>query len=197
MVEQFNPPTSTPGLTPENYRELAEARTALKKIRRAVGKARFDGWFLAASAVVSFMLGYDNVTGWVVTIAFVIMMVVEFRAATQLLRLEPKSIPTLAINQIVMGVFLGAYFLKQIQVESSGSGMLNDPMLVQALQGRTELIPQVQQIVISGYWAILAVTVAYCGLFAIYFFSRASVLRRYLQETPDWIVQMQRAGVSI
>jgi hypothetical protein len=35
------------------------------------------------------------------------------------------------------------------------------------------------------------------GALAWYYFSRAKHVRAYVERTPGWIVEMQRAGVSV
>jgi hypothetical protein len=47
------------------------------------------------------------------------------------------------------------------------------------------------------YVAVVAVAVLGPGMLAWYYFSRARHVRHYVERTPRWIVEMQRAGVTV
>jgi mannose/fructose/N-acetylgalactosamine-specific phosphotransferase system component IIC len=44
------------------------------------------------------------------------------------------------------------------------------------------------------YSSLIAVAIFAQGGTALYYFSRQKYLQRYVQETPAWILEMQRAG---
>jgi hypothetical protein len=46
------------------------------------------------------------------------------------------------------------------------------------------------------YGAVSVVTIIFQGLNALYYFSRAKLLRAYLAETPSWIVEVQRRSTG-
>jgi hypothetical protein len=39
---------------------------------------------------------------------------------------------------------------------------------------------------------LIALTIIFQGLNAVYYFTRAKLLRRYVAETPAWVVELQR-----
>src|SRR5438132_1126340 len=51
--------------------------------------------------------------------------------------------------------------------------------------------------VVGGFVTVAAVGVLGPGLLAWYYFSRVRHVRAYLERTPGWIVEMQRAGVVV
>ena len=47
------------------------------------------------------------------------------------------------------------------------------------------------------YFALIAIAIGAQGGTALFYLSRQKHLQGYLQHTPTWIVEMQRAGISV
>src|SRR5689334_7687058 len=115
MIPLSYGPPQTPGpLTPQQLRELTDARAAHKYIRRAINVALFDGWTVAAFALVNCMCGLADLTSMIVGLAMGAVAVVEIRGAAQLRRLDTSAPRRLGFNQILLGMLLSAYALWQI-----------------------------------------------------------------------------------
>jgi hypothetical protein len=89
------------------------------------------------------------------------------------------------------------YSLWRMHVESSATGgdlaqiAAQDPELAQQMSGLAQsLAPLV-------YGALILIAVCGCGGMILYYLSRGGHLRRYLNETPRWIIDMQAAGVTL
>jgi hypothetical protein len=195
------PPTPPPPgpLTTLNYRELATAKNALRKIRRAQSVAKFDGWSLAIFGLLTAALGFDSAWALIGGLVLIVIGGIEIWGANRLGQLDPRCAIVLTLNQLVLGVLLVGYFSWQIYAASNGQGLLSDVGRVdpEAAAQLKQFGSMANQMAIGIYSILLAAGVAYSGAMALYFFTRGRHVRNYLLETPDWIVQMQRSGVSI
>jgi hypothetical protein len=188
--ELTQPPAHFPQLSDANLRELAEARLALRKINRAVAVAKFDGWTMGIFGGLSFVMGLGG--DWInilVGMALVVFAWVELRGASMLRKLETQATKMLGRNQLALGLMIGLYSGWQIWVQASGNGESSDfsevdPTLLKSTE-------------IGFYLLVILVAVVAMGAMSRYYFSRARYLDAYLKETPPWILEMQRAGISI
>jgi len=196
----MQPPNPTsPQLSEENLRELATARAALRKIGRAVTVARFDGWTLAVFAGLTFLMAAFDWTNMIVGIGLGAIACVELYGANRLRRLEPAAIRLLGFNQLTLGALLILYALWRIHAESSGGGLLaaataSDPQAAPLLQSYQGLG---QSIVIAFYGTLIAIAILGMGGMALFYSSRRKYLTAYLGQTPQWIIAMQKEGISI
>jgi len=191
-------PTS-PQLSEENLRELAAARTALRKIARAVTVARFDGWTIAIFAGLTLLMGITDVSNIIIGVGLGVVAFVELQGASKLRRLDVAAIRMLGFNQLSLGGLLILYALWRIHAESSGGGLLasvaeSDPQDAQALG---TLLSGSHWIVTGFYGILIAVAILGMGGMALFYFSRRKYLAAYLTQTPQWIIAMQKAGISI
>jgi hypothetical protein len=88
------------------------------------------------------------------------------------------------------------YALVGLHSELSGHGVTSE-----ITQYSPELGGQVEDMAkgISEifYSVLIAVAIGAQGGLALYYFSRRQHLANYLQQTPSWIIEMQKSGVSI
>ncbi|HEX8520862.1 MAG TPA: hypothetical protein VF669_01315 [Tepidisphaeraceae bacterium] len=193
------------GLTPDQLREISEARTRVRKIRSAVTLARFDFWGTAIfggltvlGSLVSFSL-----PGLLLGLAMAAVAYFEHHGANDLSNLELTAPRRLACNQLFFAAALLAYaawtlfyglnHLEQYTglIASQMPPELSDSSMVISINSLTKLI----LILLYGTLAVVALTVQ-PGT-ALFYFSREKHLRAYLSQTPRWILDAQRAGVSL
>src|SRR5438046_10066977 len=110
----YGPPSAPGPLSPQQLRELADARTAHKYIRRAVNVALFDGWTVAVFAIINCICGLGDFQSMLVGAVLGVIGFVEIRGASQLRRLDQTAPPRLAINQILLRLPLRAYAARRI-----------------------------------------------------------------------------------
>jgi hypothetical protein len=198
MQPSQSPP---PQLDEEHLRQLADARIGIRKIVRAASMARLEGIILAVFAALGLISGYDDATNVIVSLSLGVIAFVELRGATQLRQLNPAATKTLTWNQVGLGTVLIIYSVKQIISTMSGHGALTDlgsssPELSGMIDTQN-LSAQVKSISIAFYGVIIAGAILFQGGMALYYRSRRKFLQTYLQQTPAWIIAMQRAGMSI
>ena len=181
-------------LTPEHHTQLALAQQRRKKINRAVKVASFNAWSFAVFAGVSLLFAIFSVTSLVAGFLLAGLAYNEFRGRrqlSQLIRLGPR---TLGINQVVCCLLIALYCGFKIYSEMTGAGVYAQsiaasPEIASMLEPIEGLI---QTITIATYALILIVGVAAQGLTAWYYFSRKRHLDDYLQQTPAWVLDLDR-----
>jgi hypothetical protein len=199
-----NPPAS-PGLSAQQFRELAEARMRAAKIRRAVMVAYFDFWGVAVFAGLT-LLGSLLSFSWpglLVGIGMAIVAWVEFYGARDLKKLDPTAPKRLALNQAFFGAVLLSYAVYALVTGLRNPGAYSsliqgqmppdvaDSSMVTSINSITRLV----LIILYGTLAVVAITVQ--GGTALFYLSRSKHVRQYLTATPDWILEAQRAGVPL
>jgi hypothetical protein len=190
-----------PQISPEHLLQLQNAKRGMRKIRRAISTATFDGWTLAAFGVVTFIFGMGDVVAVALGAGLMAIGVIELYAARRLKRLEPPAVGVLVWNQIALGSVLMIYAIWRVfdvlhnpansafAAEAAAAGLNAGD-----LKGLAGLD---QSITLLVYYSLMAVAVFGQGGLALFYFTRRKHLQAYLAETPTWITQMQKAGMGI
>ncbi len=191
------PVTGTANLSPEHIAQLAKARKSLKKVRRAISVAQFDGWTIAIFGGITLLTGITDwksvgVGGGLVAIAYV-----ELRAASRLAKMDRDALRVMGKNQLVLACLLIVYAVWQIIWIQRG-GMMQELKSLPAEDSLADFIgpagEMATQLMMGMYCILIAVAIFGQGSLALYYFSRARYLHAYLTETPPWILAMQRRG---
>ena len=200
MMSPLPPPLNTgPQFTPENLGQLQAARTDMRKLRRAVSVATFDGWTLGIFGALTVLMGLTDPTNLVLGIAMVAAALVELRSVPRLRMLDPAIPKRLAINQLAMGAVLLLYAgWRMVVTLRSGAGELmslagTDPQVRQIIEPFDGLM---RMVTLAVYCGMMVIAIFGQGGMALYYFSRGRHLQDYLTRTPPWIIAMQQAGVS-
>jgi ABC-type molybdate transport system permease subunit len=69
-----------------------------------------------------------------------------------------------------------------------------DPQLAGMMAPLQDLARQIH---ILAYAILMIIAPAGPGLLALYYLSRRRHIQTYLQQTPQWIVELERAGVRV
>ena len=179
-------------LTPQQLRELADARAAGKYVRRAIAVATFDGWALAAFAIANCLCGLADLSSMVIGLALGGLAYLEIRAASRQWRPPgPQD-----RNQILLGTLLAAYAIWKIYE------YLHGPSPYAAL---SQADPKVgkrfedmfRSMAVAFYGSLIMFAIVAQGGAALFYFTREKYLREYRRRTPAWILQMQKTGVSV
>jgi hypothetical protein len=196
-----SPPPIPPQLTTENLQQLQSARTAMKKIRRAILSARLEGYSIAIFGVISLVFSLGNIPSMLVSAILTAIGIIEITGAAKLARLDITAIRLLTINQLTLAAFIFLYALWNIYGEVAHpdadlAGMT--PSEIQAMNqtGVSAVVDIGHQIMILVYSGLIIAALIEAAM-AYYYHTRGEHLRQFLAQTPDWIVSMQRAGVSI
>jgi hypothetical protein len=188
-------------LTDQQLKDLAQARTRSKKIRRAGLVASMDAWTTACFAGLT-LLG--NLSGFALpaTLLGIGMCVVSFhsfRGRRLLQNLDPAAPQILGYNQLFFTICLLVYGACSLYQSMSGPAPFADTIAA-APETKDILLPY--QDMARTLNLVVAVCVIGAGVIAttsasLYYFSRAKTLRTYIEQTPHWILEMHRAGFSL
>lgn len=195
----FAEPTP-PNLTPENLRELQAAKQSLRKIRRAVSAARFEGYTVAICGGITFLSGMGSISDMLGGTVLTIIGIVEIVWAGRLGRLDATAVRTLTINQLCLAVLILLYAVWNLHAEiAHPASDLPDlsPSDAQVLgQMDSSAMGLTHEVMLLLYGSMIAAAAAEAGM-AAYYHSRGAYLQRYLADTPPWIISMQKSGISI
>jgi hypothetical protein len=180
-------PSASP-ISDEQQKEFAEAGKKLAKILRAGKIASVSGWTLVVFGVLSALMGLFSLTGMVVAGGLLALGWNELRGRALLLGLDPEGARVLGRNQLAIIGLVVAYCLWQLY----SSLVHPNPQLVEL----EELVgferELVAQLTILVYTAVMVITAVAQGLLSRWHFAREKQLQSYLEETPDWIVTLQK-----
>lgn len=200
-VADVPPPISVFVPTPaEIQQQLTAARRSAKKVRRAVAVATADAWTIAVFAALSFVCGLTGgVSGVLLGVAMGATAYVEFTGAARLRRLDPSAPRRLGYNQLALAGVLIAYALWSLYAANGAGGLLAGLNAQEAQLGVSgQQVADLGRLVTDAmYGTLILVAIFGQGSTALYYFSREKYLRRYLAETPSWIIEMQQAGEGL
>ena len=180
--------------------ELAAARSACRRVRRAVGVAALSGWTMALFAGLTLIIGLSTISATWMGLAMTITAFVELRARERLRRLDHTAARTLGLNQAVLGFLIVMYAAWNIDAIILASPQ---PLAFHFTAGDTtfHFAPNnavfLREFTLLLYCAMAVVAILTQGTTAWYYFSRDKWIREYVSRTPGWILQIQRAGVGL
>jgi hypothetical protein len=193
-VSQPAPASASP-LTPEHLRAIELARVRSRKVRRASVVARVSGWTLAFFAFVT-LLGalFGDLASLIMGLALAALAFNELRGGKMIARFDPRGARTLGMNQLVLGAVIVSYAAWSFYVAMKNpalaqlGGTTGDPDIDATVQSISDLATY-------GLYGTLAVVgFIGCGLTALYYFTRAGVVRSVVAETPVWVLDTMRAA---
>jgi hypothetical protein len=180
-----------PALTPEQQRELDDARQRARGFMKAARTATFNIWTIGSFGAITLLFGLFSLTALVLGIGMAVVTWNEYRGRTMLRRFDPAGPRLLGRNQLGLMALIVVYAVwSMVQTRAHP-----DPELAQMdqiLGGDTSgLVAQLTMIV---YLGVIAVTVIFQGLMARYYFRRIPMVEAYLRDTPGWVLDLQRAA---
>ncbi|MCC6660496.1 MAG: hypothetical protein IT437_06375 [Phycisphaerales bacterium] len=188
------PAASAPGpLSAENLKEVARARSGARRVRRAARVAAFSAWSIGLFAVLSLAWGLaaGDPTSIVLALGMAVITAVEFRGAMLFSRFEPRAGRLLGFNQLAFGALIVVYALWSM---IDALRRPPDPQMAE-LQSQLGVGADVtRDLTVMVYGAVAAVGVLCFGATALYYFSRGRVVARFVRDTPEWVVDVLRAG---
>ncbi len=189
-----NTPPGSP-LDAQHYQALRQAKVRRAKLDRAAAVAAFNGWSLAIFAALSLPFALFSLKGLVVCLGLGAVAYHEFKGRRMLHQLDPRGPRLLGINQLALGVLIVGYCAWSLLTAFTGPSpyaeyIQAEPALRQTLGSVDELY---RLGAVAIYGGVILLILPYQGLMAWYHFSRAKHLHAYLDQTPDWVTEMQRA----
>lgn len=185
-------------LSDEQLMAMHEAKTSRKKIDTAVAVATFNGWSIGLFAGLSALalLFSFSLQGLLVTVGLAVVAYHEFKGKAMLKQLDTRAANLLGYNQIGLGVLIIGYCAWSLVAVFVGPDpyaeyIAQNPELGQVLGSTGELYRFGATVV---YGLAIVLTVPYQAAVAWYYFSRAGHICKYVDQTPQWITQIQRAA---
>jgi hypothetical protein len=193
-------------LTGEHLTQLSQAEARARKIRKAAGVAMFNGCTIGGIAGLSLFISLIgsvmeqsiDFTGLIISTGLGLVAWNEFKGRRMLRQFDLRGPRLLGWNQVCLMVLVIGYCVWTIVI-----GYIRpNPELNQALdqlkamnQGGAlpDLLKMLSVII---YGSVIVATGIFQGLNALYYFSRAGILHAYLNETPPWIVEVQRRSTA-
>lgn len=193
------------GLTAQQKRTIDLAERRRRVIFRAGGLAAFNGWSLIFFAALTILISHDPLS-LTLTALFGFAGYRELRGRKLLRQLNPAGPALLGYNQILLAAIVVAYcgwciasalLLPHPEISQASSLIVSKQDMSLLPAGYRQHIQfwqsHVSEIVAGIYGLVILVSLITQGLMAVYYFTRQSALRAYLEDTPEWVVDMQRA----
>lgn len=186
-------------LTPEHQRELALAQARAKKVRAAARTAAFNGWVTAAFAVCSAPFAPFSAVGFLATAGLAYIAYNEFQGRKRLLRFDPTAARLLGWNQIGFLALIVLYCLWMLYTGLTGAGPFSEelktnPELADALGSLDGIDQLYRHLVVAVYGSVIALSVVFQGLTALYYFTRRKYVEACRRETPTWVLELLGAA---
>ncbi len=177
-------------LTPEMQLELRDAKDRAGSFLGAAKVAAFNGWSIGFFAALSIMFGVFSRTSFLVGVGLAIVARNEFVGRSRLRSIDPSGLELLWRNQVGFMALIIVYCLWSMfrTVALPGAGM--EALMELFGEGAADLVAFVTTVV---YSTVIVATAIFQGLNARYYFVRAARLRDYVRDTPQWVLDMQRA----
>ena len=175
------------------------ARALGAKIRRAVIVATLGGWTVGSFAALTLLTSLFSLAGLLLGAGMAVVAYFEFRGARELRRLDPSAPRRLALNQLAFAGMLFIYAAISLWTSLHGPNELaeaaaSDPQMAQMLAPFESLT---RTIYIAVYATMMVLALLGPGLTALYYSSRTKHIDTYIRQTPQWILDLQRAGLSL
>jgi len=196
---------STAPLTSEHMDQLAEAKLRARKVHKAGGVAMFNGCVLAVFsgfsllfALIGLMFGEVDIIGLCMGAGLALLAWGEFRGRAMLRRFELYACHLLGWNQLILMTMVIVYAAWMLATALWGPGPYDEDIARESmLAGPLGSINNLYKIIsMAIYDGLIAATLIFQGLNSLYYFTRRKHVEAYLNETPAWVVELQRRGVA-
>jgi len=194
-------------LTADHMQQLATADVRARKLRKAASVAKFNGYTIAVFSVFSLMWGLGELASdgfnplkldWLTfTIGAGLGAIAwnELRGRKLLTRFDPRAARLLGLNQVGLMVLIVAYAAWMLYQTATGQTELDQAIRQHGLGASdiaVSIIALAKLLTELVYELLIALTIIFQGLNAVYYFTRAKLLRSYVAETPAWVIELQR-----
>ena len=191
-------PAVTPA-SPAHLEQIAAARKRGRSIQRCASVASLSGWTIAIFGALTVVTSIGSLIGMALGVGMCLLSHFEFRGAKEIRRLDPTAPKRLARNQLILGALILIYSVGSLWV-----ALTQPSELEKSLGNEAQLNSMVGSIrdfertaYIALYGTMIVAAVIGCGGTALYYARRKHLIETYVQETPHWILELQRAGMTV
>ncbi len=195
-ARRVDPTPADSPLSPEDILAYEDSRKRLKKINRAAGVARFNGWTSGIFAAFSLLGGLFSLTSFLLGAALAIVSYNEFNGGKRLQLLDRNASRTLGHNQIGFCATLVIYGVWCLYSTLTGPNPYQDALAAggQAAPLLDSIGDLHQTINLAVYGSLIILSLIFQGGTAWYYYSRRKYVLAYLNDTPAWVVQLHQAS---
>lgn len=159
--------------------------------------AAFNGWATAIVAACAAPFALHDVVGFLLTVGLAVIAFNEFRGRRLLVQLDPAGATFLGYNQLGLMALIVAYcgwmlYSGLSTASPFAAEWAATPELESLLGSQGELDDLYRQIITLLYGTVIALTVLFQGLNALYYFTRRRHIEDYVLETPQWVRDVDR-----
>jgi hypothetical protein len=196
---QAAPPTTMSPLSPAQIVEYQASLLRSKKIRRAIVVALTDAWLSAIFAGLTILSGIFSLTALLLGVALAFVAFNSFRGARGLKRFDITAPKLLALNQLLLIGILTLYALYSIWSARNGDSEVahlisSNPSLTDSLGDLKQMI---WYLTLAVYGGLIIATLLAQGGAALYYITRKKHLVTYIDQTPPWIISLQKAQAGV
>lgn len=201
-------PWSTPP-SPQHLEQITIAKRLGAKIRNAAGVAIFSGWSTAVFAVLTLLFGLISFSfvGSLLGFGMCVVALNEFKGASRLKRLDDSAPRFLAINQLAFAGMIVVYGAISLWMVMANPAELTKELDqyggdfrqagIDIKDSGIDITGTVKLAYIAVYGGVMLFGVIGPGLTAWYYYTRRPYIQQYVAQTPQWILDLQRAGMSL
>lgn len=177
--------------------ELAAAHQQAKPIHRVAKVATFNGWVSGVIAAFSAPFAFFSFSGFVMTVGLTIVAYNEFRGRKLVRDFDPKGGKLLGWNQVGFLTLIIIYCIWQLAFGLLGPNPLEaelnkNPAVGQALGSMDQFLWMYEAVLIAVYGLVILLTLVFQGYNAYFYFAGGRKVQQYLDQTAEWIVDLQR-----
>lgn len=183
-------------MSAEQLEMLGDARRKAKKIVRAAGIATGSGWTMAAIAAVCILAGVFDVRSLVLGLALAAIAAIELRAARRLRTFDVTAARQLGCNQLGLIGVVTVYAVWSLVATLTGPGPYDEHLAAGGpLADTLGPIDRLTTTVTVCFYVLLVIAAAMMqGGLSAYYFTRSTLVKDYVQRTPEWVVGALRAA---
>lgn len=184
-------------LAPEQLGELAAANRRARKVINASRVAMFNGWTVGLAASVSVIFALFSIPTAILTAGLGLVSWNEFRGRKRFLRFDPRAARLLGWNQLALLAMVVAYCGWHVGVALLGPGPYDEVLRANPeMKGMLGSINDLHVLLtVAVYSGVAVFSALFQALTSAYYFTRAGHVRAYLEQTPPWVVDLQRRTV--
>ena len=191
MSAEAKPPGRASPLSEDEKREFARASEQARSFLKAERAAVFNGWTIGFFATVTLLFSLSSPVTALLGFGMAVVAWNEFRGRKMIRRLDSRGPQLLGRNQMGLMVLLIAYCLWNI---------VRTPTPISGLEELEEMLGPVEDmartLAFVVYCSVIVLTAIFQGLMARFYFARVGIMVAYLEDTPAWVVDLQRIGLE-
>ena len=188
-------------LTQEQLAQIGEARMNASQILRAaqIAHREFVGLVLMGALTAMFACyGGISISSLIMGLWMIVGGVIEHLGEQRIRRLDPHVFTTLSRNQLLLGIMfvvISAWWMLTIAMGSDKDLASTGKTLSNLGIAATQMMPLIKLMLYAAYGSVGVFGIFWQGYLAWYYSRRQRQLVEYIQETPKWILDMQRSGI--